>query len=158
MGRRRLFRWSPATREHPITAGLPEVWMHSSDELYSKLRGPAKNLTLLATAKGDPAQGATGEDEPALMAIRFGKGRIFHTTLGHDAASTSLRGLHRHLPARRGVGGHRQGDKYHDPGGFPWPRQSQHPAIEPSLLIGGWCGIGLHYPDHLSTEVDKAVR
>ena len=73
-------------REHPITAGLPEVWMHASDELYSKLRGPAKNLTLLATAKGDPAQGATGKDEPALMAIRFGKGRIFHTTLGHDAA------------------------------------------------------------------------
>lgn len=71
--------------EHPIMAGLPEVWMHSSDELYSKLRGPAKNLTLLATAKGDPAQGATGKDEPALMALRYDKGRIFHTTLGHDA-------------------------------------------------------------------------
>ncbi len=69
---------------HPITAGLPEVWMHASDELYSKLRGPAKNLTLLATAKGDPATGATGKNEPALMALSFGKGRIFHTILGHD--------------------------------------------------------------------------
>ena len=71
-------------REHPITAGLPGVWMHASDELYSKLRGPAKNMTLLATAKGDPAQGATGENEPVLMALQYGKGRIFHTTMGHD--------------------------------------------------------------------------
>ena len=71
-------------REHPITAGLPGVWMHASDELYSKLRGPAKNMTLLATAKGDPAQGATGENEPVLMALHYGKGRIFHTTMGHD--------------------------------------------------------------------------
>jgi uncharacterized protein len=71
--------------KHPITAGLPGVWMHSDDELYSKLRGPAQNLTLLATGKGDPAKGATGRDEPCLMALRYGKGRIFHTTLGHDA-------------------------------------------------------------------------
>ena len=35
---------------HPITAGLPERWMHGSDELYGLLRGPAKNLTVLATA------------------------------------------------------------------------------------------------------------
>lgn len=82
--------WTPfpvviRNREHPITAGLPEIWMHSTDELYSKLRGPAKNLTLLATAKGDPAQGATGKDEPALMALSYGQGRVFHTTLGHDA-------------------------------------------------------------------------
>jgi type 1 glutamine amidotransferase len=26
---------------------------------------------------------ASGENEPVLMAIQFGKGRIFHTTLGH---------------------------------------------------------------------------
>ncbi len=71
-------------REHPITAGLPEVWMHASDELYSKLRGPAKNLALLATAKGDPAQGATGENEPVLMTVQYGNGRVFHTTMGHD--------------------------------------------------------------------------
>ncbi len=68
---------------HEIMAGLPEKWMHASDELYSKLRGPAKNMTLLATAYADPAKGGTGENEPMLFTIRYGKGRIFHTVLGH---------------------------------------------------------------------------
>jgi len=73
------------TREpfHPIMAGLPEKWMHAKDELYSKLRGPAKNMTVLATAYADPAQRGTGEHEPALFTIRYGKGRVFHTVLGH---------------------------------------------------------------------------
>jgi len=26
---------------------------------------------------------ATGEHEPVLMTIRYGRGRVFHTTLGH---------------------------------------------------------------------------
>ena len=70
---------------HPIMKGLPAEWLHASDELYSQLRGPAKNLEVLATASADPAKqkNGTGENEPMLMAIRFGKGRIFHTTLGH---------------------------------------------------------------------------
>ena len=65
--------------EHPITKGLPSSWLHATDELYSKLRGPAKNLTVLATAHSD----LTNENEPILMAVTFGKGRIFHTVLGH---------------------------------------------------------------------------
>lgn len=69
--------------EHPVTKGLPASWLHSTDELYSKLRGPAKNLTILATAHSS----LTGEDEPVLMVITFGKGRVFHTTLGHNPAS-----------------------------------------------------------------------
>ena len=65
--------------------GLPAKWMHANDELYSQLRGPAKNLTVLATAFADKAKHptASGENEPMLMAIAYGKGRIFHTTLGH---------------------------------------------------------------------------
>jgi len=73
-------------RFHPIMAGLPDKWMHASDELYSTLRGPAKNMTILATAYADPAQKGTGENEPALFTVRYGKGRIFHTVLGHAAA------------------------------------------------------------------------
>lgn len=70
---------------HPVMQGLPAEWLHANDELYSQLRGPAKNLEVLATASADPAKhrGGTGEHEPMLMAIQFGKGRIFHTTLGH---------------------------------------------------------------------------
>ncbi len=68
---------------HPIVAGLPAKWMHAKDELYSTLRGPAKNVTLLATAYADPAQKGTGEHEPVLFTVRYGEGRIFHTVLGH---------------------------------------------------------------------------
>jgi len=75
---------------HPVTAGLPEKWMHSSDELYGQLRGPAKNLTVLATAYSDPAQqGGTGENEPILFTINYGEGRVFHTVLGHVGAKDS---------------------------------------------------------------------
>lgn len=70
-------------REHPITKGLPEKWMHAKDELYSELRGPAENLKLLATAYSDPKTRGTGEHEPVLFTIEYGKGRIFHTVLGH---------------------------------------------------------------------------
>lgn len=74
---------------HPIVAGLPTKWMHASDELYDKLRGPAEHLTVLATAYSDKKTGGTGENEPMLMVTEFGKGRVFHTTLGHGTDSMS---------------------------------------------------------------------
>lgn len=79
--------------KHPVTAGLPAKWMHAADELYSKLRGPGRNMTVLGTAWSDPANRGTGHDEPMLMALSFGKGRIFHTTLGHDAAAMECVGF-----------------------------------------------------------------
>ena len=44
-------------------------------------------MTVLATAHADKARfpNASGENEPMLMAITYGKGRIFHSTLGHVA-------------------------------------------------------------------------
>jgi type 1 glutamine amidotransferase len=78
---------------NPITKGLPAIWMHSKDELYSQLRGPAENMTVLATSYADTAKGGTGEHEPMLMTIGYGKGRVFHTALGHamgDSASPAM--------------------------------------------------------------------
>jgi type 1 glutamine amidotransferase len=75
-------------KKHPITKDLPESWMHSKDELYDRLRGPAKNLTVLATAYSAKETGGTGRDEPVLMTIKWGKGRIFHTVLGDGIRST----------------------------------------------------------------------
>ncbi len=75
--------------DHPITNGLPKVWMHQGDELYARLRGPGKNMAVLATAYSDPKNNGSGRDEPMLMALRFGQGRVFHTTLGHDLQGIS---------------------------------------------------------------------
>ncbi|MEO5714379.1 MAG: ThuA domain-containing protein [Luteolibacter sp.] len=71
----------------PITKGLPEKWMHASDECYSLLRGPAENMEILATAAEGPNLRDQGRNEPMLMTIGYHKGRVFHTTLGHHAAS-----------------------------------------------------------------------
>jgi type 1 glutamine amidotransferase len=83
-GKRREFLVRNRITDHPITSGLPVRWLHGMDELYSQLRGPAKNMQILATAFADSAAGGgTMRDEPILMTITFGKGRIFHTTMGH---------------------------------------------------------------------------
>jgi len=71
--------------DHPITKGLPKVFMHVPDELYGWLRGPAENLTVLATALAPKDKGGSGEHEPLLMTIRYGKGRVFQNALGHTA-------------------------------------------------------------------------
>jgi hypothetical protein len=69
---------------HPIMRGLPPIWLHAADELYSNLRGPARNVTILATAMAPLSMpGGTGEHEPIVMTIAYGKGRVFHNTLGH---------------------------------------------------------------------------
>lgn len=87
-GLRIPFKVTVRDTTHPIMKGLPKVWMHQGDELYSKLRGPG-GMTVLATAYSDPANHGSGFDEPQLMVSRFGKGRVFHTTMGHDGLALS---------------------------------------------------------------------
>jgi hypothetical protein len=81
-GKMREFEVRTREMEHPITKGLPVRWLHGSDILYSRLRGPAKHIEILATAYADTSGNGTGRDEPVLMTINYGKGRVFHTTLG----------------------------------------------------------------------------
>jgi len=68
---------------HPITKGLPEKFMHVPDELYGWLRGPAKNLTVLATAFAPKDKGGSDEHEPILFTVSYGKGRVFQNAMGH---------------------------------------------------------------------------
>lgn len=100
-GKRHDYAITTRDTAHPIMKGLPPVWMHVEDELYDRLRGPGKIETMLATAFSAPETGGTGEHEPILFTLRFGKGRVFHTALGHDRVAmecvgfqtTLLRGL-----------------------------------------------------------------
>ncbi len=88
--------------EHPIMQGLPTKWMHTQDEMYERMRGPFENATILATAYSDvegnappwdPSVKGMGQDVPTLMAINYGEGRIFHTTLGHFDYSMECAGF-----------------------------------------------------------------
>jgi type 1 glutamine amidotransferase len=83
------------TREpnHPIMKGLPTEWLHQKDELYDRLRGPAESLTVLATAYSPKEQKGSGKNEPMLMVLTYGKGKIFHTTLGHENYSQKCVGF-----------------------------------------------------------------
>lgn len=70
-------------RGHPVTRDLPDLRAHP-DELYHNLKhmhGAAARV--LATAYSAPETGGTGKDEPMIMVLQYGKGRVFHTPLGH---------------------------------------------------------------------------
>src|SRR5665647_1281983 len=51
--------------------------------------GPAKNIQVLATAFSTKETGGTGKEEPVLFTIGYGKGRVFHTVMGHVTAELS---------------------------------------------------------------------
>ncbi len=79
--------------DHPITRGLPERFVLGVEELYDRLRGPAKNMTVLATSYSPKETGGSGREEPVLMTIRYGEGRVFHTVFGHGPAQHKYAGF-----------------------------------------------------------------
>ena len=71
-------------KEHPVTRGVKDfnIW----DELYHRLAPvptPGVPYHILATAYSAPETGGTGMHEPMMLALTYGRGRIFHQILGH---------------------------------------------------------------------------
>jgi type 1 glutamine amidotransferase len=57
------------------------------------LRGPGENMHVLATAFASPEHGGTGRHEPMIFTINYGKGRVFHTPMGHGDYSMECVGF-----------------------------------------------------------------
>ncbi|MCB4798584.1 ThuA domain-containing protein [Neotamlana laminarinivorans] len=83
-GKREAFLVTNYNATHAITQGLPKAWMHANDECYAFMRGPAKNITVLSMAASRLKKPELEQKEPVVMTVNYGKGRIYHTTLGHD--------------------------------------------------------------------------
>lgn len=92
-GRQHPFQIIIRNSDHPVTKGMPGAWMHANDELYDRLRGPAENMNVLATAWSDPETGGSSRHEPILMSLEYGKGRVFHLPLGHGNDSQECVGF-----------------------------------------------------------------
>lgn len=71
-----------ADRNHPITQGLSDFQI--DDELYTCLGGE-EPIHVLATAQSK----VDGKVYPMAFTFQAGKGRVFHTVLGHDVRAVS---------------------------------------------------------------------
>lgn len=83
-GSKHAFTVTVRDSSHPVTKDMPSEWRHTADELYHGMRGPIKNMKVLATSYSDKKTGGTGEHEPMIWTVTYGKGRVFHTPMGHD--------------------------------------------------------------------------
>ncbi len=88
---RHLFTVKITDVSHPIARGM-DASFKIHDELYNNFR-MRPNVHVIATAFDDPKNGGTGKDEPMLWTVNYGKGRVFHTALGHDVAAMQTSGF-----------------------------------------------------------------
>jgi uncharacterized protein len=66
-------------QQHPITRGMPKLWLHPHDQLTHGQHGPAQNMTVLTCAYSKD----TKHNEPMDWVVPYGKGRVYTTMLGH---------------------------------------------------------------------------
>ncbi len=77
--------------DHPVVRGMKDFT--TDDELYTCLEGD-EPITTLATAVSK----VDGQPYPIAFVLDYGKGRVFHSVLGHDTAAFAAEGaaeLHR---------------------------------------------------------------
>ncbi|GHT25682.1 hypothetical protein FACS18942_01350 [Planctomycetales bacterium] len=74
-------------KEHPISKELTDF--ETQDELYHCFKPSEVPITVLAEATSNQ----DGKPYPMAFVLQYGKGRVFHTALGHNAASVSPEGF-----------------------------------------------------------------
>jgi type 1 glutamine amidotransferase len=81
---------SIVNKKHPVTAGISdfeiidELWLNAAVNPKFEVLGTASNQKI--TLEGLKSQ-------PAIMVAGYGKGRIFHTILGHDVKAMESEGF-----------------------------------------------------------------
>jgi type 1 glutamine amidotransferase len=81
-GPRSVFKANIVDHGSPITKGLSDF--EADDELYAKLQGDVP-IHVLVSADSDFSK----KTEPLAFTLEYGKGRVFHTTFGHDGKALS---------------------------------------------------------------------
>lgn len=66
--------------DHPIHHGMPRRWKAANIEVYTYARGPAEDIEVLSYANDI---GRTKMNWPIEWTVRYGKGRVYTSTLGH---------------------------------------------------------------------------
>ena len=81
--RRGVFPAEWTQPDHPIRRSLPAQFL-INDEIYHRLT-LSPGVQVLAEAFSPKELGGTGQREPMVWIRPYGRGRVFFTTLGHDA-------------------------------------------------------------------------
>ncbi len=71
-------------RDDPITAGLPQTFPMHSEQYYMHV-DPGNEVLAVTTFSGEHAEWIAGTVMPVAWKRRFGKGRVFYCSLGHEA-------------------------------------------------------------------------
>jgi type 1 glutamine amidotransferase len=87
-GDRHAFTVKVTNREHPVTRAMQET-LAADDELYHYMR-MQPGARVLAVAFDAPETRGTGKEEPIFWVVDYGRGRVFHTTLGHDVHAMEM--------------------------------------------------------------------
>ncbi|NWF85240.1 MAG: ThuA domain-containing protein [Bryobacteraceae bacterium] len=90
-GTRHAYRVTWKDMEHPIARGLERDFL-ISDELYHNFR-LEPGIHILAAAFDAKQMRGTGKEEPLIWTVAYGKGRVFHTALGHDVDAMQAPGF-----------------------------------------------------------------
>jgi sialate O-acetylesterase len=87
--------------KHPISEGLPATFDHEVDELYQNSMITPGSEVLATAYSDDKKPRGTGKDEPVIWVNRYGNGRVYENTLGHDVRAMADPNFQKWM--RRGV-------------------------------------------------------